>query len=200
MDTFVEIVHEHFDEVAEPYNLFCVVQREFYVRYVNARVRLGISWDRNRSYELGVGIGLESASSEDQLSFDLWDILRFQDAPETSWVGTLFANSSHDLREPVSKLAHLTRTYAHRFLEGDADAFRSIAEFTGKRRVRHDWRLEAVGADVEALFKQADAAWLKLDYTRVVEAYEAIPFSLSPFAQERLAIAKQRVRKDSARG
>jgi hypothetical protein len=197
MDTFVTIVREYFDDIAKSHEMRCIEQHEFHVRYGNAKVTFGISWDRNRGYELGVGMGLESAVGEDRLSLNLWDILRFQDAAETSWVGGLSVNPQQDLREPVSELARLTRTYAHRLLNGDADAFESIAEFTGRRRITHDWRLEAVGADVEALFQQADAAWLKQDYKSVVKAYEAISFPLSPFAQERLAIAKQRATRGS---
>ncbi len=127
MDTFVTIVHEHFDGVANSYEMRCVEEREFHVRYRNAKVAFGVSWDRGRSYELGVGVGLETAAGDDRRSYDLWDILRFQDAPETSWVGTLSVNPSQDLQMPVSELARLTRTYADRFLRGDADAFGAIA-------------------------------------------------------------------------
>jgi hypothetical protein len=97
MDSFATIVHEYFDDIAESHVMHCIDQQEFHIRYANAKVSVGVSWDRVRSYELGVGVGLESAAGDDRLSFDLWDILRFQDAAETSWVGGLSVNPSQDL-------------------------------------------------------------------------------------------------------
>jgi hypothetical protein len=199
MEPFVTIVRECFDDIAESYEMLCVEQHEFHVSYGNAKAGFGVSWDRTISYELGMGVRLVSEAPDDGLSFDLWDILRFQGAAETSWVGRLSVNPSENLREPVGELARLTRAYAHRFLDGDPGAFALIAEFTGRSRVRHDWQLEAVGSDVKALFQRADAAWLKQDYWSVVQSYEAIPFPLSPFARERLGIAKQRAMQDPAK-
>jgi hypothetical protein len=131
MDTFASLVHRYFDEIADSHSMRRAEEEEYHVRYENDRVSFGVGWDRRRSYELGVSVGLKSAG-RDALTFDLWDILRFQGAAETRWVGGLSVDPQQDLQEPIRKLANLTRSYGHLFLQGDADAFKSIAEFTGR--------------------------------------------------------------------
>jgi len=132
MTGFAFIVHEYFDEIAESYSMICVEESDSHVRYENDRATLGVGWDRTRSYELGVRVKLKTPANNDLMSFDLWDILRFQDAPETSWVGALWVESEQNLREPMRELALLAKSYASRFLEGNLEAFASIAKFTGR--------------------------------------------------------------------
>ena len=130
MDTFASIVAKYFDEIAHSHSMHRAEETAYHVRYENDRVSFGVSWNNGRSYELGVGIRLKSASHTDVLSFDLWDIVRSQGAPEANWVGRLAVDPGQDLEEPIRKLADLTKGYGHLFLQGELSAFRSVATFT----------------------------------------------------------------------
>jgi hypothetical protein len=198
MDTFAEIVHGNFDDLATLYSMHCVGKSEFHVRYENEQVILGIGWDTRRSYELGVGIQLK-ASANDMLSFDLADILRYQGNDSTAdEVEVLHVEAGQDLHLPIKKLAALTRIHGDRFLQGDAEAYASMAEFMGRRSAIYNAQLSEIGSGARSMYREADLAWTSQDYQKVVEIYRAMSFFLLPFARERLAIAEKRISERQA--
>lgn len=193
METFASIVHECFDEIAQEHGMLCVEEHQFHVRFENDQAVLGIGWDRHRSYELGVGLSLK-CSSKTLSSYQLDDILRFQGEKDAaSEVEVLHVEPGQDLRDPIRKLAKLTKAYAHRFLDGDLGAYASLADSVSQRISEYNARLSATGAEVRALYQQADSAWARQDYRKVVEIYRAISFPLPPFARERLAAAERKL-------
>lgn len=197
METFTSIVHECFDEMAESYGMRCAEEHEFHVRYGNNLATFGIAWDRRRSYEIGLGISLRSSASG-LSTFELPDILRFQGATAAAnEIAALRVEARGDLREPIGKFATLTKAYAGPFLAGDPQAYASIAKFMDQKIAEYNARLATTGADVRALYQQANEAWLRQDYKRVVEVYLSITTPMPPFARERLAIAERKVAEDS---
>lgn len=133
MGTFASIVRECFDEIAASYGMRCAEEHEFHVRYENDQVTFGLAWDRRRSYELGLAISLTSRRN-DLSTFELPDILRLEGAEAAAnEIEVLRIEPWQDVREPVSRLAKLTRAYAHRFLAGDPEGYVRIAEFMRRR-------------------------------------------------------------------
>ena len=118
MDTFASIVHRYFDGIADSHSMHCAEEAESHVRYENDRVSFGVGWDYGRSFELGVAVRLKSPADNDLLTFNLWDIVRFQGAPEADWAGGLLVNPGHDLHSPMKKLADLTKSYGNLLLSG----------------------------------------------------------------------------------
>lgn len=194
MESFSSIVHEYFDEIAAFHSMHCIEESEFHVRYGNDKVTFGIGWDCIRSYELGLAVQLRSSADDDRFTYELENILRFQNVTAAAKeIEGLRIEPSQDLRMPIGKLAQLTKTHAQKFLDGDVDSFLFLAAFMERRNEEYNAQLANVSERVRALYQQADLAWFAHDYRKVVEAYQSIAFPLSPVARERLAIAKGKV-------
>jgi hypothetical protein len=196
MGSFVSIVHENFDDLAASYLMVCIAESEYHVGYGNDRASFGVSWDWTRSSELGVGLGLESFPSF-RKSYDLADILRFQGATAAAnEIAVLRVEFGEDFREPITKLANLTKAYTKFFLTGDEEACKSMAEFMNQRNAEYNAQLSARSAKIRALYEEANTAWESQDYRRVVEIYGGIKYPLPPFARERLAIAEEALKEE----
>jgi hypothetical protein len=201
MGIFTSYVHKYFDEIAECHGMRCSIERDdTLVRFDGDRVSLSVYYDRRRSYELSVGILLPAPDGERKGGFSLDEVLRFRGAPEGRSRETVFVDPGEDLESPLKKLAALTTTYAEPFLRGDPDMFAALAELSARESFEYTANLQArqaiTGATYRAAYKEAEDAWEKKDYARVIRAFRSIP-NLSSWARERLAIA-ERIEKDQS--
>lgn len=168
----------------------CIEEREDHVRYGSDSVGFGITWDRPRSKDLGIGFRLKSSGNH--LPVELPEILRFQGlAAMAKEIDLLRIEDDEDCRPALKKLADLTREYCSRFLAGDPDTFASFAKFMDRRNAEYNAPILAAGVAIRALYRTADEAWESHDYHKVIELYGQVTHPLPPFARERVAEAEK---------
>lgn len=190
MTTFVSVVHECFDGLAAANSMQCIEEREDHVRYGNDSVTFGVTWDRPRSKEVGIGFGL--TSNRDHLLVELPEILRFQGlAAKADEIDPLRIQDDEDCRPALKKLADLTREYCSQFLAGDPETYASFAKHMDRRIAEYNAPILEAGAAIRALYRSADEAWKSHDYHKVIELYGQVTHPLPPFARERLVAAEK---------
>ncbi len=190
MTTFVSVVHEYFDGLAAANSMQCIEEYEYHVRYGNDSVTFGITWDRPRSKEVGIGFGL--TSNRDHLIVELPEILRFQGfAAIANKIAPLRIEDDEDSRPALKKLADLTREYCSQFLAGDPDTYASFAKFMDRRNAEYNAPILEAGAAIRALYRSADEAWKSHDYHKVIELYDQVTHTLPTFARERVTEAEK---------
>jgi hypothetical protein len=193
MESFVSIVHDHFDDLAGRHSMQCAEESQFHVRYENSQVILGVGWDALRSFELGAGLKPKTNITYPS-SFSLADILRFLgETSSANEIEALYVEAAQDLEASIKKLAALTRVYGHRFRDGDLEAYNALSEFMKTKTTEYNAQLSQLGSEVRAKYREGDAAWVSHDFVRVIEIYRTISPPFPPVVRERLAIAEKEV-------
>jgi hypothetical protein len=159
------------------------------VRFESERVYVEVLFDAQRSFEVGVQIGLVDALGPGkERPFSLPEILRLRRIPEAGRLDGAQATTANVLCDLLTALARNTRDHARDFLAGDANSYRELASFreleTGK--YAQEQRLRYMRAD-------ADAAWASKNYPAVVKAYSSDPSLLTAAERKRLEYAQKHI-------
>ena len=171
---------------------FCVVHSGGErVRFESKSVYVEVLFDAQRSFEVGVQIGLaDSLGPGKERPFSLSEILRLRRIPDTDILEGAQATTKSVLGTLLAALARKTRDHARDFLSGDADSYRELASFRELETESYaqEQRLRYMRAD-------ADAAWTAKDYLAVIKAYGSSPSLLTASERKRLEYAKKQVAK-----
>jgi len=197
MTTFVSVVHEYFDGLAVANSMQCIDELEDHVRYGSDSVTFGITWDRPRSKEVGIGFGL--TASRNHLPVELPEILRFQGLETVAdQIDPIRIQVDGDCRPVLMKLAELTREYGSQFLAGDPDTYASFAKHMDRRTAEYNAQIRETETVVRAVYQSADEAWKNQDYLKVIvlygkltEMFPQLNNPLPPFARERVMEAEK---------
>lgn len=155
------------------------------LRYESARVVLTIEWDP-RSGEMNVFFGLQPRYGEARDSFALADVLGMEgvDLPER---GMPFQVADEGRLGPfVARLADDTRIHAQPAIAGDRMFFHRLKAFRNAQSDRY-----MLAMKLRRVRSEADDAWHKRDFRRVIDLYTSIQDHLSAFESGRLAYAKK---------
>lgn len=181
------IAKQTFSYLTVDYGMQVVIANDNVVRFESPSVFVQIRFDHDRSYELGVELGLTDSEDRHEPPFNLAEVMREKQAPEADYVAHLQMSSSVIDPAAVDKLAVFLRQYARDLLEGDAMGFARIAARRNSEVLEYDHvrRLRLALAESEN-------AWETRDFARVALLLEPFLSSLSPAQKLRLEIAKRR--------
>jgi len=181
---------KEFDRLARKYFSFLETSFGFVLhagesilRYETQNVYVLIGYDSNRSYELSIDLGRRSSTKEPPFNFG--EILRSVKAPEM--VPFSYQASSEEVLERcLEKLAQSLWKYGADFLRNDTAAFLRLAEFRQREGAAY-----ALSRDLRLARTQAEAAWVRKDYAKVIRALEALEAHLTPAEMNRLTYSRK---------
>ncbi|WP_250624384.1 hypothetical protein [Pinirhizobacter soli] len=181
------IAKQAFSYLAVDYGMQIVIANDKVVRFESPSVFVQIRFDHDRSYELGVELGLIDTEDRHGPPFNLVEVMREKHAPEADYVAHLQMSSS--IVDPVAanKLALFLRYYARDLLEGNSMGFAKIASRRNSEVLEYDHARR-----LRLALAESDNAWESLDFARVAQLLEPFLSSLSPAQKLRLKIAKTR--------
>jgi hypothetical protein len=183
---FSTAVHLYFGTLAGRFDLQCTASTDQFVRFQNKKVFLHVIFDAGRSFEIGVEIGQLSTTGLPERPFNLAEILRLQNAPDTGYVEKLQVSESAAQENAISRLAELTEKYAVGLLEGNELDFLRQAKFRDIECAEY-----ALSRDLRRARQDAENAWAKQDYLGVVKAYRPLEAVLTQAEKKRLAYAEK---------
>ena len=181
MILFASEARIYFDQIAQQFELTCVLSNDRQVLYRNDNVFLAVNFDNGRSFELGIEIGLEV---EPRRAFSLAEILRLRNVSDEK-VDGLMASDVSKLRSALAFLADLTLGHASDFLSGDTVSFAQITKLRERESKNY-----AHERDLHFARAKSEVAWAKKLYPDVVSALTPIEQYLSPAEMKRLIYAR----------
>jgi hypothetical protein len=171
----------------------CLQPEPTLLRYETENVFVTITWDP-RSGEIGEFIGLRSRKGEREDGFSLSDLLAMEgvDLPERKMPFQVADESR--LGPFLEKLAEDTSTFARSALAGDRMYLRRLKTFrnTAAQTYMRSLTLQNVRS-------QAETAWHRREFDRVVDLYTSIESDLSGSERGKLEYAKKEREKERAR-
>ncbi|WP_039916746.1 hypothetical protein [Cellvibrio mixtus] len=186
-DIFNAAVLKHFNFLTIDYG-FSVVQKDSYqIRFESDQVFLSVYYDANRSYELDVEIGLLSALfNVNERSFNLGELLRTENAIEGKQYRTFQVSSPDAIERCVSKLATLVLLNAKDYLLGNKFSFKRISDLRNSECTQLEMKRK-----LDDVRSEAQAAWQKKEYSKVVALYKPVEHMLSEVERKKLVFAQR---------
>lgn len=183
-EKFVEAVLKNFDYLQEDFGLRVIASRQYSVIFENPVVRVGIAWDKTRSYEFRVSVStLKGGLSE----FCLDEIVGCRGNSRSMRNRSFMACRDSDVIWCIEKMSEQLREFARDLLRGSAEGFSEMQCLRKKQAA--EWQRE----EQERLARlKADVAWGAKDFVGVVSAYQSIESILSPAEKMKLAYARRR--------
>lgn len=168
----------------------CTDQAGFRVRFESPVVFVEATYDRSRSYELRLLIGLLGVEPRQAAAFSIDEILRLRRAPNAKDFVLMKANSEEKVIGYIERLAQALRDYGTEFLLGDRDSFVELA-----RQRRSDIEVYSLERELRRARTNAQSAWDAGDYAGVVRAFGHLRHALTPAEAEKLNLAEERLQR-----
>lgn len=147
---------------------FQIIEDEYAsVVYRSSVCEVTLFYDDQRSFE--VSLNIARLYPVDKPSFSFEEILRAQSVPKNEWPTGYSARTLDDAALLVEQMAKIFRAYAIQLIEGDTYAWKRIED---QRKI--DCLNYAKETRLNHARSQADAAWAKRDYARVIVALESV--------------------------
>ena len=150
------------------------------------KVEVALSYDDQRSFEVGVGVRLKPNSAEPAYSFD--ELLRVQNVPANEWSTGYAARNVEAAEMIIRRIADILDRHAAPLLDADPDAWARLEE-----QRRSDCIAYASTTRMAHAKRVADEAWVAKDYQKVVATLEAVESELGHTDAAKLAYAKRAV-------
>ncbi len=183
-EKFSDIVRRTFAFLEEA-GFRCTQDGPTRLEYETDNVFVAITWDC-RSGEVNEYIGLQPRRGERKYGFSFSDLLAMEgaDLPERKMPFQV-ANENR-LGPFVEKLAEDTKAFAQPALAGDRMYFRRLKTFTNAAA-----RTYMRGMKIRGVRFQAEEAWQRRDFERVIYLYSSIENDLSRSERGKLDYAKR---------
>ncbi|MGH9556716.1 MAG: hypothetical protein ACRD2Y_12935 [Terriglobales bacterium] len=178
---FAEAVRTHFGFLEE-YGLRPVEEKSTFVRYESPSIFVNVYHGR-MSFELGVEIGRMASPG---VRLTLFEILAYDNVLEYRESGGFTAISPEGIQQFLPTLADWTKKYTVPFLRDDPNAYSAAQE---KRRYFAARYTKAV--ELRVVRAQAEPAWQRKDFAKVVTLYESIKGDLTEVESRKLAYARK---------
>lgn len=191
MTSFELEVKNAFDALAERYHMKCESAADAVI-YKNETVSLALGYDSKRTYEIQVALGRVSDKGARERLVGLELILKDKGVEDAAWVSGLQVVDGKDIRPVLFRLAALLGAHGSEFLEGRPEAYARAAGIMADGREQYALRQRLLSARAEA-----DRAWDRRDYVKVVDSLEPLEAHLSSAEKLRLGIARDRSVKGS---
>jgi hypothetical protein len=185
---FSDIVRRAFAFLEEA-GFRCTQDGSARLEYETDNVFVTVTWDC-RSGEINENIGLQPRRGEQKYGFSLSDLLAMEGADLSERKMPFQVANENRLGPFVEKLAEDTKEFAQPALAGDRMYFRRLRTFTNAAA-----RIYMRGMTLRGVRSQAEEAWQKRDFERVIYLYSSIENDLSRSERGKLDYArKQRAR------
>lgn len=183
-EKFAEAVLKNFDYLQEDFGLRVIASRRYSVIFENTIIRVGIAWDKTRSFEFRVSVSILQGS---QSEFCLEEILACRGDARSRRNSTFMAYRDSDVFWCIAKMSEQLREFAADLLRGSPEGFSEMQFLRNKQAA--EWQREEQQRIARL---KADAAWGAKDFVGVVSAYQSIESMLSPAEKMKLAYARRR--------
>ncbi len=150
------------------------------------KVELALSYDDQRSFEVGVGLRLKTNFAQPAYSFD--ELLRAQNVTANEWSTGYAARNVEATETIIRRIAGILERHGAPLLEADPDAWVKLDE-----QRRSDCIAYAATTKMALAKRAADEAWIAKDYQKVVATLEAVESELGKADAAKLAFAKRAV-------
>lgn len=188
-EEFAEAVLKDFNYLQEDFGLRVIASRRYSVIFENTIVRVGIAWDKTRTFELRASVSILQGS---QSEFCLDEIIACRGDSRSSRNRTFVAYRDSDVFWCIAKMSEQLREFAADLLRGIPEGFSEMQFLRNKQAAA--WQREEQQRIARL---KADAAWGTKDFVGVVSAYRSIESNLSPAEKMKLAYARrQRMQPD----
>lgn len=176
-------------EFLRSYELKLMSASSTFVRYESKNVFVNVLHGCG-SYEIRVEVGRKDRSAKYGLGYMVsWAGKSAWDA-EGFGKSTMFQVSSREgVRQFVPKVAELLKKYGDPFLKGDATFYRQLEEANRRASAQYTRRQH-----LEDARKEANAAWLKKDFARMVNLYQTFRDELTEIEAKRLLYAEKQTK------
>lgn len=156
------------------------------IAFDTAKVEMALSYDDQRSFEVGLGLNLKSNLRQPAYSFD--ELLRALNVPASEWSTGYAARDVEAAETIVRKMAGILERHAARLLDADPEAWAKLGE-----QRRSDCIAYAAATKMAHAKRAADEAWMAKDYQKVVAAFETVESELGKADAAKLAYARRAV-------
>lgn len=164
--SFPALVRDAFGFLAG--NGFEVVREErALVVYRSDACEVSLFYDDQRSFEISLGVS--RLNPPDTPSFSFEEILRAQGVPPDEWPGGYAARTLNDASALLEQIGRILHRHALQLLNGDKGAWRQL-----EAQRKADCLEYAKETRLRQARSQAEAAWAKRDYPKVIAALESV--------------------------
>jgi hypothetical protein len=183
-EKFSDIVRRTFTFLEEA-GFRCTQDGPVQLKYETDNVFVTVTWDC-RSGEISEFIGLQPRKGERENGFSLSDLLAMEDVDLPERKMPFQVADENRLGPFVERLAEDTRAFAQPALAGDRMYFRRLKTF---RNATTQTYMRSM--TLQRVRSEAEEAWLKRDFDRVIDLYASIENDLSESEQGKLDYAKR---------
>ena len=156
------------------------------IAFETTKVEMTLSYDDQRSFEVGLGLSLKINPAQPAYSFD--ELLRALNVPANEWSTGYAARDVEAAETIVKKMAGILGRHAARLLDANPDAWEKLV---GQRH--SDCIAYAATTKMVHAKQVADEAWLAKDYQKVIDALASLESELGKADAAKLAYAKRAV-------
>lgn len=157
------IAEQHFGFLVSERSYRLVESTPHLVRFESASVYVEIVYDGERSYELGLLVGLRT---DPDPPFSIHEVLRLRRAPEAKSFALIQITTAEGMVRWIDRLAVVFRTYGDDLISGTQ---RGFVELSTQRR--DDTKRYALERELRSARAEAANAWRSKDYVRVVKIF-----------------------------
>lgn len=154
--------------------------------FETTKVEMMLSYDDQRSFEVGLGLSLKINPAQPAYSFD--ELLRALNVQGNEWSTGYAARDVEAAERIIKKMAGILERHATLLLDADPDVWVKLGE-----QRRSDCIAYAAATKLAHAKRVADEAWVAKDYQKVVVALEAVASELGKADTAKLAYAKRAV-------
>jgi hypothetical protein len=181
---FATKVTNEFGFLCSDFNFSCINEDQYYVLYESQNVFIGITFDGNRSYELGVNIGFKNITSP---GYSLGEILKCFGGPAEKY-SCIQVTTPESLSNFLVIFSDFIKKYAIDLLKGDNSAFQQLKEARNKEC--HEYAIEQRLAQMRCILKEA---WHTKNYVKVVELLTPLEQHITQAEHKKLEYAKEKL-------
>jgi hypothetical protein len=156
------------------------------IAFETAKVKMALSYDDLRSFEVGFGLGLKTNATLPSYSFD--ELLRTLNVPSNEWSTGYSARSVEAAKTIIKKMTGILERHATQLLDADPDAWVKLVE-----QRRSDCIAYAATTKMAHAKQAANEAWAVEDYQKVIAVLESVESELGKSDAAKLAYAKRAV-------
>jgi len=180
---FPDAVKTIFEFLATEHEFRCVLAEPTVVRYESQSMFVTVKiWPSRSTLDVEFG-RLDSGES-----FNLSEVLRALNPKTPSGIGVFSLGDPAQVRQAVSTLAGWFRTSCGSVLTGGVLLWQKLKDQTRQLNERDT---KEIG--LRHIREEADTAWRKEDYAKLVALYESIQKDLTPAELKRLEYSKKRL-------
>jgi hypothetical protein len=156
------------------------------IAYETPKMRVVLSHDDQRSFEVGIGLSAKADPPQPAYSFD--ELLNALQVPDSDGITGYAARDAEAAEAILKRMADILNRHATRLLDGDPDAWTKLFE-----QRRSDCLAYAAATRLVQAKEVADEAWAAQDYQKFVLGLADVEPQLGKTYAAKLAYARRTI-------